>query len=275
MNTFDQKLPMLAGVLSFSLGLFPAGAHAQEYIAKDLYVLTAPSGTFMSTGFGQVLIALGQTVQTDATAGAIAFLPPLGQVVELQPDGASGSAANATDGRQQVGVLVVGSSNHAALWTGTPESVVDLHPSLLTGFDSSVGFGIAPGQQVGEGIGPATGGINPHALFWKGTAESATDLNSSPYISSSAYGTDGQYQVGSGYADGHSHALLWNGTANSVIDLHPQSVGGFSDSGAFGVGGGQQVGFLSYGPLSEQHAAVWSGTADSAVDLRPSDSKTA
>jgi hypothetical protein len=52
------------------------------------------------------------------------------------------------------------------------------------------------------------------------------------------------------------------------VDLNP---GGFSDSQANGLGGGQQVG-SGFGPSTSgnTHALVWTGTAASAVDLNPS-----
>lgn len=249
-----------------------SSAQAEEYVAKDLYVLNSPSGDFTSSVLGQIPIALGQTAATDATIHALLLLPPAGEVFELEPAGFSSSSANSTDGHQQVGALYVGSTQHAALWGGTPESGVDLHPGLLEGFDQSLAWGIGGGQQVGGGTGPVAGNNNEHALLWKGTPDSAMDLHPAGFTFSRAYGTDGQQQVGFGITASRSHALLWNGTASSAVDLQPPS---FSDSVALGVGGGQQVGYFSFGPLSEQHAALWSGTAESAVDLRPNDSKTA
>ena len=52
----------------------------------------------------------------------------------------------------------------------------------------------------------------------------------------------------------------------TAIDLHPS---GFTDSVAYGVGGGQQVGEGFMSNFSE-HALLWTGTAASVVDLNPS-----
>ena len=273
---FDGQRPVKRAapllVALFLAAILPS-AHAQEYVAKDLYVLDLPPGIVGPLAIGQIPIALGQTTETDASNHALLWLPPTGDVIELQPDGFDGSSAKSTDGHRQVGVLYLATFQHAALWSGTPESAVDLHPTVLHGFDQSVAYGIGRGQEVGGG----SAGTEQHALLWKDTAASAIDLHPTGFTTSIAYGTDGEHQVGSGTSGSHSHALLWDGTANSAIDLHVSSLGQsfFSDSVAYGVGGGQQVGYLSAGPLSEQHAALWSGTAASAVDLRPSDSKTA
>ena len=79
---------------------------------------------------------------------------------------------------------------HAALWSGTPESAVDLHPTVLTGFDESLVFGVGGGQQVGSGSGLGTDN-HVHALVWNGTATSAVDLLPTGFTDSAAYGTDG------------------------------------------------------------------------------------
>jgi hypothetical protein len=252
------------------------GARAQEYVAKDLYIVESPSGDFQAQQLGQVPIALGQTVETTSMLHALLFLSPQGEVVELEPGGFSGSLVNSTDGHEQVGALYIDSIRHAALWSGTQESAVDLNPTLLTGFDQSIAYGTARAQQVGSGVGPATDDPNEHALLWEGTAASAIDLHPAGFTTTFAQATDGQQQVGAGAIAGHFHALLWTGTADSAVDLGASGGGiSFTDSVAYGVGGGQQVGYLQFGPLSEQRAALWNGTADSVVDLRPNDSKTA
>jgi len=76
-------------------------------------------------------------------------------------------------------------------------------------------------QQVGYGRSSATGNES-HACFGNGSAASRVDLNPSGFTSSSANGTNGTQQVGSGYnpASG-SRALLWSGSANNYVDLSP------------------------------------------------------
>jgi hypothetical protein len=60
-------------------------------------------------------------------------------------------------------------------------------------------------------------------------------------------------------------AALWTGSAASHVDLHPA---GASSSYAFGVAGGQQVGFAVDASVSWR-ASLWSGTASSWTDLHP------
>src|SRR5258706_577413 len=104
---------------------------------------------------------------------------------------------------------------------GLTYSFVDLNPA---GIINSGANGFSGSQQVGFGLGPATGDAFTHALLWSGTAASAVDLNPAGFNASSALGASGGQQVGygggavTGYA---SHALLWSGSAASAVDLNP------------------------------------------------------
>ncbi len=172
-------------------------------------------------------------------------------------------------GTAVLAALVLGSAPWAGALTFT---AIDLNPS---GFDFSEASGVAGGQQVGVGSGPATGG-QEHALLWSGTAASVKDLHPSGFEDfggSQAFGVAGGQQVG--VAGGNifvgpfiasAHALLWSGTAASVVDLTPP---GFDSSDAQGVADGQQVGGGTNSALFGQHALLWSGTAASVVDLHP------
>ena len=83
---------------------------------------------------------------------------------------------------------------------------------------------------------------------------------------SNAYGTDGLYVVGSGGAS--PHAYVWNiAQLNSPVDLNPS---GYSDSEAYAVHAGVQVGYAYSSSTRTNHAMLWRGTAASAVDLTPS-----
>src|SRR5436189_2322925 len=122
--------------VAFSAGLLPAflflvssrSQEPHEYVVKDLYVVDFPPGS----PIGPAPVALGQTV-----IGSQLWLPPSGAVVELNPAFFSSSAAVSTDGHQQVGYGYTGpNAQHAALWSGSADSAVDLHPSFA-GFDQS------------------------------------------------------------------------------------------------------------------------------------------
>src|SRR2546421_8687195 len=69
-----------------------------------------------------------------------------------------------TDGGSQVG----GVDGHAALWRGTAESMVDLHPA---GFTSSWATGVA-GEQQNRGGGRNRPGAPQRALAWVWSAQS-------------------------------------------------------------------------------------------------------
>lgn len=173
------------------------------------------------------------------------------------------SARGISDG-QQVGIGG-GATYRALFWQGAPETYIDLGPPWFN-FDWAL-YDCADGQQVGlyGSVYNITGG---HAALWFGIPGEFVDLNPSGFVESSALGTSGDQQVGSGDgpATGHlRHALLWSGTADSYIDLHPN---GFDTSLALDVNGGLQVGsaWLS-GAAGYTHAIVWSGTAVSYVDL--------
>ncbi len=65
--------------------------------------------------------------------------------------------------------------------------------------------------------------------------------------------------------DGIDRASLWSGTAASWVDLTPTGATRFARSRAFGVQGGQQVGYATVG--DHERASLWRGTAGSWVDL--------
>lgn len=150
---------------------------------------------------------------------------------------------------------------NALMWTGTAESVVNLHPA---GFDISFANAASGDYQVGFGGG--AGNFGSPALMWNGTAESVVNLNPTGYGASEAKDISGNSQVGWGEKDFGPRALLWHGTAESVVDLHPAT--GYKFTDAHFVAGDSQlgVGFTTEGPA---HVLLWHGTAESMVDLHP------
>jgi hypothetical protein len=190
----------------------------------------------------------------------------------------SGYAVNG----QVVGDVITG-RDHASAWSGPDGAIVDLNPTNLGYFESSV-YGTDGVYQVGVGEQIVAGGgggppipVDPifafHALLWSGSAESAVTLDPPGYSAVVAIGVHGSQQVGYGlpshFIFPFDHALLWNGTANTFVDLNPTNLNVFIDSYAYGTDGTHQVG---YGKTSSGniHALLWSGTAGSAFDLHPS-----
>ena len=125
---------------------------------------------------------------------------------------------------------------------------------------------IFDGQSVGSISVGSNSGVN--AALWSDSSGQFINLNptnASKNSSSDALATDGSQQVGWDEPTGSSyHAFLWSGTADSGIDLNPM---GFTNTIAYGVGGGQQVGVGITATTVD--ALLWTGTAVSAIDLNP------
>jgi hypothetical protein len=256
-------------------------AKAQSYVSSILYPLTVPNG--FSASFSQLDSFVGQTVGFGGNTRAILWTA--GGPTDLTPTNLNGginySQVNSTDGVNQVGWGVgseTSSQFHAMLWTGSASTAVDLNPTNLTGFVSSVANGASGTEQVGYGasiVGLSNTSNNYRALLWEGTSASAVDLTpiNLGITTSQANGTDGTREVGwgSGIGTGNSeHAILWSGSSTGAVDLNPTSLG-VSDSDAVAIAGIQQVGYgVGNGTNGFRNALLWTGTAISAVDLNPS-----
>lgn len=111
-----------------------------------------------------------------------------------------------------------GQSNRAALWHGTAQSFVDLHPQDA---DSSAAFSTDGSTQVGVIIENR----RSIATIWRGSASDRTDLSPTTNANSVAIDIDESTQVG--YAQipsqngSHPFPVAWNGTAESMITLLP------------------------------------------------------
>jgi hypothetical protein len=260
---------LVAGVPSaLSLGSSIAQGATLGY--TDLYKIGVPA--FYAGGGLQFAYKPGAGGQFAGTIGlstlnpqALMWSPQFPSGVSLVPAGSKASVAEGTDGVHQVGYAVVAADGlyHALLWSGQADAFVDLHPSFA-GSGGSFANGVRGSQQVGSFFADIDG---QHAVLWSGSAASAVDLNPAGYYSI-AYATDGTQQVGYGSQAGvigATHALLWSGSASSYVDLNPAAG---TQSYAFGVGGGQQVGY-AFSVGGTDHAALWSGSAASFVDLSP------
>ncbi len=151
-------------------------------------------------------------------------------VLFLHPDSVHNSFASAVEGGKQYGSIQTPFpfTNHAAMWSGTPASFIDLHPA---GAGSSGISGVGDGQQVG---GAQFAGVG-HAGLWAGSAASFRDLHPAGASSSSLSAADGGLQVGSATVGGVGHAGAWLGSAESFLDLHPLLGPSFSASAASDV----------------------------------------
>ncbi len=179
-------------------------------------------------------------------------------VTSLHPPQATQSWAHAVRDGKQVVVVVLGNSNRAALWTGTP-AWVNLNPS---GSNWSEARGLDATGQVGM-IDNGGG----RAGYWNGSASSWVDLHPHPWgvLGSQANCMEDGYQFGQvGMANGYA-AGRWSGTPGSFEYWNPA---GSTRSEILGAGGGQQVGYVRFSDLVYR-ASLWNGSAGSWVDLHP------
>ena len=153
--------------------------------------------------------------------------------------------------------------------------------AAVTGYDSMVyplisgTLPINAGQvTAGQAVGSSqiSAGVY-NALTWSPSSVNApVSLTPTGFSSSTAIGTDGANQVGSGTGfatTGLTHALLWSSTASSYADLNPTALPGINNSSAVSVSGNQEFGSGFNSSTSNLHPILWTGTAGSAIDLTP------
>jgi hypothetical protein len=146
---------------------------------------------------------------------------------------------------------------HAALWSGTPGSLVDLNPSWLA---TSAAQAIARGQIVGWGAAPGVRSYR-HAIVWPDANSEPVDLNPSGFDVSYAIGTNGISQVGYGEAAASGYgerALVWSGTAASAVNLHAFVPPAYELSKACAIDeSGNVFGWVMTADSKVGHAAQW------------------
>jgi hypothetical protein len=176
------------------------------------------SGAHATDGAQQV--GGGRPPGLDFESHALLWTGSAASVIDLNPLNGhfAWSVALGVSGGQQVGGGIDSSAGpginssgswHALLWTGTAESVVDLHPS---GCWESEAVAVAAGWQAGVCV--LFDGRTSRALVWNGTAKSAVDLHAflpPDFVRSEASGIDASGNVIGRAVDarGTSHAILW------------------------------------------------------------------
>ena len=139
-------------------------------------------------------------------------------------------------------------------------------------FPYAYGEGAVPGRQVGWGI-PQNGDYEAdiRALLWI-DAQSPQDITPIGFRAARVEDAEGDQFVGSASNNPGTAfsplAYLWQNNGSTRVLLHPGEP--YQLSEAFGVGGGQQVGYVYFGfTCSEcgryifRHAALWSGSRES------------
>ncbi|HKX83386.1 MAG TPA: hypothetical protein VJL58_04120, partial [Pyrinomonadaceae bacterium] len=149
---------------------------------------------------------------------------------------------------------------HAALWRGTPETYVDLHP-VGVGCERSFAFDTDGVQQVGYGTFPGSS-HDTRALLWSGTSGSVVDLSPAAFEITEAHAVRNGVQVG--YGQNYeptgitpTTALVWRGSAASVVAL---GQGVIEDTNGFTHVGTRGSGFSN-------HAFRWDGETGAGFDL--------
>ena len=156
---------------------------------------------------------------------------------------------------QQVGVLGTKQGDRAAVWNGTAQSYVDLHPPEAF---QSAAFATDGVSQVGSVI--FEGGVT-HGARWNST-NAWTNLTPSGFLGSGAYTVDAGLAGGSvRIPTGYRHASVWSGGASSWRDLHPPTL--LADSEIYGIRNGTAVGMVNY------KAALWDINSAAITDLHP------
>ena len=187
-----------------------------------------------------------------------------GKVIDLNPAGFLFSVALATDGKLIVGAGGTRSSTGggALVWQRSGHHVSVLNPRGYF-------FSQARSACLGQVVGYVQKWIRSpdHAALWRRVSDQFIDLNPPGFASSSATGTDGTHQVGSGKRiGGRSHAIIWSGTARSFRDINPK---GWAWSRALGIHGEEVVGRGGKSGQSPVRAILWRGLGARFTDLTP------
>ena len=168
--------PVLVGVAYFAEAV--SHAYAWDLASNsqvDLHPSYATSSRARDTESGSAVGVMG--IQGQSHAVLWTSLSP-GSAVGLDPGiDRLGSSAYAVSGNIQGGVA---GRDHAALWRGTPESYVDLHPTWIANSLTSVVYGADKDVQVGFVAyrnEPIPYRDDSHATIWFGTAGSMVDLH--------------------------------------------------------------------------------------------------
>jgi hypothetical protein len=182
--------------------------------------------------------------------------------IDLNPAGATKSLATGVDASGQAGSAYFNGIQHAAMWSGTPDSFVDLHPSGALRSRALAGGGLYQGGTATFVFPPA----NTVAALWAGDSSTYQDFDPGLNNFGSAISAVTDTQQGGQFSlvvNGtvSVRPVLWSSSAGIYVDLTPTGIGGGGI--VYGIDATQQVGNMG------GHAALWSGTPDSFVDLHP------
>ncbi|MBI1189935.1 MAG: hypothetical protein GC200_04545 [Tepidisphaera sp.] len=222
------------------------GYLSNGYPVALLWSGTPSSATILNPPFPVGQVSIGYAISGGVSVGSVGTLTSPGScewngttLINLS----GGDAATGIDGANIVGTVRTGSfpfyGTNAVMWTGSPPSLVSLHPASAA-FSSCAG--VSGNQQVGTVVYGSLSSPD-NAALWTGTAASIVDLHPAGAASSECTAVNNGTQVGTASYLGTpidpnnpvARAALWNGTAASYENLHNALPASFSDSYATGV----------------------------------------
>lgn len=133
----------------------------------------------------------------------------------IHPAGIPDSFCYAVDGEYQYGSIGLPFAGvHAAKWSGSSTTFVDMHPD---GYINSTISDASDGQQVGV----VNLWNNPHAVIWANTPNSLVDLNPDGATQSNASACEMGIQIGTVLLDGETsfRPAIWAGSKDTFYDL--------------------------------------------------------
>ncbi len=222
---------------------------------------------------GYAVEASGET-PTSGTSHALVWDAATSTVTDLG-DGGKGARAVGVSNGQQVGYITKANAQ-AALWTGTENSLVVLHPAGAAVSVANTTDGSRQGGYAGYDVrvrNEARKG-NKYARFtyatvWTGTANSALSIHPSPsnapavpFNNSYVLGMQGAWMVG--YATdpaatgspAYNHAIVWDAEYQS-IDLNAFLPAGFTGAIAYSVDADGTVAGVMTSAAGKRHAVLW------------------
>lgn len=252
------------------------GNFAVVWEGNTATVLQAPNGMLSPTAYGTDgtnVVGLAYVPGTNDEgqpildhSEPIVWNPRTGTSTSLSRSN-NGFAAAGVWGNQQVGWELTGNFAEARLWTGTANSMVDLHPD---GFDVSQAVSTNGTTQVGTAsvdvrLGEAHGGVRVRydsAVIWHGTSQSV-EILPTPYTDTFAQAISGNTVVGYGQITTtrgvpiDDRAMLWDGPFNNLVMLHDVLGKGWTDSRATAIDDDGNVAGWARFQNGVTHGIIW------------------
>lgn len=268
-STFQSLHATLwSGSSASAIDLHPANLNGILYSAAGGL---CPS---QQVGFGQFV---GGPSPGGTMPHALLWSGSAASAVDLHPASVAnvvGSTATATDGVHQVGQVwygqylsgqFAGDIIHAAVWSGTADTMVDLNPKNnaigSVQFFKTEAVAVSGNEEVGQGQVVGTSDEEP--LLWHGTAASAVDLRPSGTPFGSTFfkvnATNGRQEVGFSFI-GETRAMVWSGTAASAVDLQPFLPSSLGESQAYSIDASGNIYGIASDVAGDIYAVEWQAT---------------